>query len=384
VGGRRDFDDKPVVGLPRAELRNLPVEGYLDCYTPELIAGWAWDSDHPEERVFVEILIDGKFVARVAAEEYREDLANNGIGGGTYAYSYRPSSAIDPATQKVAAMVVGSAVALPDLSDVKSLPIVRIPLDWRPIHVEVNADPHKLSVMHDHVNTTWSRLGRADPYWSVLTDPIYKGAAFAEHRQRFFDSGKEAIATFLAFLARSGVSLSQDQVCFELGCGVGRVTAWLSPLFSRIIAADISADHLRIAENVIALRGCTNVVFRQFQNLRDLELTGSFDVFFSLIVFQHNPPPIMAYMLRTILQQLNPGGVGYFQIPTYTAGYSFRVDNYLTQLSAREGMEMHVLPQQHVIDLIYACECTLLEMREDGMTGPNAVSNTFLVQKAGS
>jgi hypothetical protein len=48
-------------------------------------------------------------------------------------------------------------------------------------------------------------------------------------------------------------------------------------------------------------------------------------------------------------------------------------------------MEGHVLPQKDVIEIVYDCECKLLELREDKWTGDaNWVSNTFLVQKGGS
>jgi SAM-dependent methyltransferase len=118
-------------------------------------------------------------------------------------------------------------------------------------------------------------------------------------------------------------------------------------VFSHVIAADISADHLRIAETVLAERAIRNVSLVHLNTLKDLAEIGPFDVFFSVIVLQHNPPPIMAYILRKILQQLNHGGVGYFQIPTYAKGYAFGIDEYLCQIKeGHDRMEGHVLPQK--------------------------------------
>ena len=55
---------------------------------------------------------------------------------------------------------------------------------------------------------------------------------------------------------------------------------------------------------------------------RDIEGLPKADVIYSVIVLQHNPPPIMAIIVRQFMKGLNPGGVAYFQLPTYRAGLS--------------------------------------------------------------
>lgn len=107
-------------------------------------------------------------------------------------------------------------------------------------------------------------------------------------------------------------------------------------------------------------------------------------MFFSMIVLQHNPPPLIAYILMQVLTNLAPGGLALFQVPTYQLGYSFRVEDYLNQPIGEEPeIEMHVLPQGEILKIVYATGCRLVEIREDGFTGdPEGVSNTFFVQKA--
>jgi hypothetical protein len=46
--------------------------------------------------------------------------------------------------------------------------------------------------------------------------------------------------------------------------------------------------------------------------VRQLAQIGGFDFFYSVIVLQHNPPPVIVHMLKTVFAQLNPGGIGYF------------------------------------------------------------------------
>ena len=69
------------------------------------------------------------------------------------------------------------------------------------------------------------------------------------------------------------------------------------------------------------------------------------DLVYSLIVLQHNPPPVIRLIVRAFLKALNPGGVAYFQVPTYRGGYRFSPGEYLENEAKKHVMmEMHVLP----------------------------------------
>jgi hypothetical protein len=109
---------------------------------------------------------------------------------------------------------------------------------------------------------------------------------------------------------------------------------------------------------------------------------GKFDVAYSKIVLQHNPPPVMYELLRGLLSVINLGGVAYFQIPTYCISYNFSVDHYMKKDNLHE-MEMHFMPQNLLFKLIESSGCIVLDIREDdaiGMLG-TAISNTMIVQK---
>jgi SAM-dependent methyltransferase len=349
-----------------------------------LIAGWAWNSDHPERRVTVEILADGKPVAQVVAERYREDLHRQGIGDGAYGFSCAPPLSVDPERQGISALIAGTDFRLRRTQAPSRVLRARPPLNWPPMAIEIEVPADKLVAIHDHINTTWSKLGASEPHWSVLTHPDFRSDVFTRHSDRFHETGRKNIEDFVAVLRRSGIELTKDQTCLELGCGVGRLTAWLAPLFRQVIAADISAPHLRIAEAAVAQRGAQNVSFRRLAVLSDIDRIGPFDVFFSVIVLQHNPPPISAYLLKSILAQMNPGGAGYFQVPTYANDYAFDAGAYLSLTKQGHNMEMHVLPQRQIFEIVYAAGCKLLEVREDDWTGnANGISNTFLVTKPG-
>jgi hypothetical protein len=99
-------------------------------------------------------------------------------------------------------------------------------------------------------------------------------------------------------------------------------------------------------------------------------------------VLQHNPPPLIAALLTRLLNKLRPGGVAYFQVPTYRLNYRFLVDEYLRTASPMDGIEMHVIPQWVLFDILHRCGCRLLECREDHWTGdPRMISNSIFLRK---
>lgn len=253
------------------------------------------------------------------------------------------------------------------------------PFIWPPMAVEVEVDPAVLRRLHQHVERTWRALGEDDPYWSVLTQPEFRIDAFAANAPAFRESGRHEVDRMRAFADRAGLDLSRYGSCLELGCGVGRITRWLADAFPSVIAADISRSHLRILEHELKT---DRVQTAALTSIDAIDALPGFDVFFTVIALQHNPPPVIAEILKRVLARLQGGGLGYFQVPTYEHGYRFSADDYLAHASAEDGMEMHVLPQPEVFSILEACDCRVLEVQEDGFTG-NAlgISNTFFVQK---
>jgi len=66
--------------------------------------------------------------------------------------------------------------------------------------------------------------------------------------------------------------------------------------------ADVRAEH------ELAARGVNNVEFRLLRRREDLRALKGADLFHSVIVLQHNPPPIIADILQHALNGLNAGG----------------------------------------------------------------------------
>ncbi len=222
----------------------------------------------------------------------------------------------------------------------------------------------------------------AIPMKSVVTNESYFQENFHMNRTAFYASGESELKVFDAVLARAGIAHTNLSRCVELGCGVGRVTIPLTKRFTNVLALDISSIHLRVAQAHATDENVGNIDFRYLDAIDDIDSIGGYDILYSRIVLQHNPPPVMVRLLNALLTQLNPGGVAYFQVPTYQAGYRFDIETYLAQQNST-NMEMHFLPQAALLELISGQGCRVLEIREDDAIGLSvtSISNTLLVQK---
>jgi 2-polyprenyl-3-methyl-5-hydroxy-6-metoxy-1,4-benzoquinol methylase len=236
-----------------------------------------------------------------------------------------------------------------------------------------------------HIQTTWQQLGESEPFWSVWSDERFKqGKLEAQSKADFYQSGRIEVEVLLKTLARNGVEMAGLRSCLEYGCGLGRITPWLASHFEHVHGYDISRAHLNGADEYFRQQQISNVTLHHVRSIRDLEQLPKVDVIYSAIVLQHNPPPIIREIVTAFIRALNPGGVAFFQVPTYRSGYRFVLDEYLTTDGTRHEMEMHVLPQRDIFEIVRRDGGQLLEVLEDSRTGmrPKERSNTFVVQRA--
>ena len=247
-----------------------------------------------------------------------------------------------------------------------------------PQNVEVVTDQDSLQRLVNVTAATWTQLGKQKAHWSVLTWPEYLLAEIDE--ARFFQTGADSFMEVSRFFERSALSIPDDDCVLELGCGVGRVTKQLATHFQAVTAVDISAPHLSLAAKYMGSSGLTNVRFVQLRRPADLDEIPQVGFFYSIIVLQHNPPPVAFDLLRRCLSRVKSGGFAFFQIPTFKRDYCFTVESYAPDKNGR--MEMHVIPQAKLLSLLQQSGFEILELQEDGMVGdPNMVSHTFFARR---
>ena len=198
--------------------------------------------------------------------------------------------------------------------------------------------------------------------------------------EAFYRTGADDVAILEAFFQRAGHDLRQDvSRVLELGCGVGRVTEHFARTVSSVEALDVSSAHLALAQARMQDLKLDTVRCRQLHHPEGVLESGEADLLYSVIVLQHNPPPVAAFILDQSLSKVRHRGWAFFQVPTYGRKYSFRADQYVHD-PAR--MEMHVIPQAQVFEILERRGYRLLEVQEDTWTGdPFWLSNTFFAQR---
>ncbi len=261
-------------------------------------------------------------------------------------------------------------------------PPARLTLNLPPSAVEWQVPPQTMARLIDHVTQTWTALGNEKPHWSVLSSDQFLPDKIEENRRRFYESGLDDTKRILSALERHGRDAADHPRVVEYGCGVGRVTPYLSAAFREVTAIDISSSHLAMAQEATQAAGVRNARF-QLARAPEFGMEAPFDLWFSYIVLQHNPPPVIAMILRRAMAMLAPGGIAIFQVPTFAMGYQFDVARYLGNPTSTGTIEVHCLPQPVVFQLAREAGCILLEMREDTAMGPHHswLSNTFVFAK---
>jgi SAM-dependent methyltransferase len=255
-----------------------------------------------------------------------------------------------------------------------------LPLDSPALDIEWRIKDEAGSLLIRLINK-WTKLGATRPHWSVLSDDRFAPDTIERYRREFFQSGVRDRDILLATLARLGLTSPSYDTLFEFGCGVARVTPFLARSFSHITACDVSTTHLDIARGVLKQERILNATLRLAAG-QDFGMTEGFDIWFSRLVLQHNPPPLIAMILYRAMSLLNPGGIAHFQVPTYAQGYRFLMKEYLE--GPGSDVEMHVLPMPAIFEIVAKTGCEPLEVWHDNSIGgvPGWVSSTVTAKKS--
>jgi SAM-dependent methyltransferase len=259
---------------------------------------------------------------------------------------------------------------------------VPMPLTIPPNIIETDVDDAILEQLVAKTEVIWDMLGTTDPYWSVLSDQRYSNSAFEANSQAFYESGREDVEIIQALIRRCAPDFDlRRAVVAEYGCGVGRVTSFLARHVSEIIACDISSVYLELGKKYVERVGGENVSWRKVTQL-NLMPFETCDLWYSRIVLQHNPPPMIARLLSLAFERIRPGGVAIFQLPTFCINYSFNATQYLND-DKPASIEMHVLRQSTVFELMERAGLKCVDVREDNSAGAPGIfiSNMFVARR---
>lgn len=162
-----------------------------------------------------------------------------------------------------------------------------------------------LTPFADVMKREWNQRARENARWYINT------LRLDQSEEEFDRSGERDVAGLIG----SDLPLlcdwraSTDLRLLEIGCGIGRMSRHLAPLFQEVVGIDVSGEMIRQAQ--ARLSEIPNLHFHETSGV-DLALfpDESFDVVFSAYVFQHVPSAeAIEANLREAFRVLRPRGV---------------------------------------------------------------------------
>jgi len=148
------------------------------------------------------------------------------------------------------------------------------------------------------------------------------------------------------------VGIQPQDICLEIGCGVGRVGKFFSPRCQKWIGTDISTNMLHYAAQRLA--GLDNIELIELSEVGLREIADhSIDLVYCTVVFMHLYEWDRYQYLKEAFRVLKPGGRCFFDNLDLTSshgwdvfmeGYSYPIDQhpaYLSMCSTGEELETY-------------------------------------------
>jgi hypothetical protein len=90
-----------------------PIYGFHDLADCETIYGWAWDRTKPDAAINVDIYDGDKLLATAPANQFRQDLFDQGIGNGFHGFIYAvPANLKDGRAHSIKVKISGGSTEL--------------------------------------------------------------------------------------------------------------------------------------------------------------------------------------------------------------------------------------------------------------------------------
>jgi SAM-dependent methyltransferase len=228
----------------------------------------------------------------------------------------------------------------------------------------------------------WESKSKIEPYYSSVNDPSYLLENLNEtNKNRFFETGSDDLNHILNIIKDTKIDVDII-TSMEYGCGVGRIANSFCKNFFYTYAVDLSESYLNFTKEYVDLNENNNIEYIKISNQKDISNLPNVDLIYSVLVLQHNPPPISSVIIEQFCKCLNPKGIAIFQIPTHNPYYKFIEKEYLENIKSACDVDMHMLSQEQICKTVFDNNCRIIEIKKDYWTGrSDDVSNTFIIQK---
>lgn len=176
---------------------------------------------------------------------------------------------------------------------------------------------------------TWNYFAEADPYYAVATYEKFRDENVNDDRlDEFFASGQ----AYVEKLWREIESLNEGEFrprrSLDFGCGVGRLAIPIAMRSEQAVGMDISPKMMEIAGENAKARDVHNITFAESGDILNFPGDEGFDLIHSFVVIQHIPSKLGEDLMRQMIENLKPNGIGVFHV-TYKIIGSRMFDLYM-------------------------------------------------------
>ena len=154
-----------------------------------------------------------------------------------------------------------------------------------------------------NTDADWREVGRAQPFWGVITQDEYRTENLTPATvEAFYLSGIADMADIVGRIERA-TGTKPGGRALDFGCGAGRLAEAMCAYAASVTGYDVSPGMLETARGK---GGRATYV--------DVLPPGPFDWINSYIVFQHIPPERGLPQMAELMARLAPGGVVSLQV----------------------------------------------------------------------
>jgi len=258
---------------------------------------------------------------------------------------------------------------------------------YDPSVVETEVSDAQREELLERTLARWERCGRGFAYDHLFRDPrLFDDRSARWNREKRFEFGHEELERLFVTARRNRVALKPDASVLALGCDIAFLGAAVADRLGPFVG--VEAGGAAFVQGCAALRerGTQHAELLPLRSFLDtaIERERTCDIFYSVMLLQHAPPPVSFMLLDTGLGHLNPGGYAYFQVPCHIYDYRFAADAYLSGFSEMDNSgEIHALPQAHILRLLAHHGLVPIEVLPEPRLGPMGFSFTFFARKRG-
>lgn len=226
-----------------------------------------------------------------------------------------------------------------------------------------------------HTDVAWTKWGKVDPYFAVLTDDRYRRSRINNNMAAFFESGEEHMNAVMEHVDARLVHQPGDRA-LDFGCGVGRLMLPLLGRFDQVVGVDISDAMLAEAERNTAVAGHGRVEFHQgLATLATQQQTFAFVN--SYIVLQHIPAAQGLRIIRQLLDLVRSGGVVSLHVCVSRVGSAERTVKLLRRHVPGVQQAVNILKARALSEPVMEMNgydlATVIAMMDDTGFGPALV-----------